>query len=171
MTNATPDQYHFTGYLTFDEYLESRRAVASRVGLWANAVVLLYGAAMLVWGALLPDGTDRVTAVLLGAAMIFCAVVALPGLFALLVRHDWAGSPWIRKQFSTTVGRDGVTSLDDRGHASHLDWSNFIRFSETKALFLLFLGPRFTVCLPKRLLPESEHGNFRKLVASAMDAV
>lgn len=171
MTDAIPDQYQFTGYLTFAEYFESRQAVVSRVSFWTDAVVLLCGAAMLVWGALLPDGTDRVTAVLLGAAMVFCAVVVLPGLVALLARRDWARSPRIKKQFSTTVGREGVTSLDDRGHPSHLDWGNFIRFRESKSLFLLFLAPRFAMCLPKRLLPESEHGDFRMLVASAINAI
>jgi hypothetical protein len=83
------------------------------------------------------------------------SVIAIAlGIF-LLLRLRLAARAAYRKDFvpaletTLTVSDSGVESRSAKGD-SHLDWSAFVRYSETKRLLLLYIQSRFFLIIPKR---------------------
>ena len=160
-----PDTYSIKGALTFPEYLECHKILAAKRRLWIRGVLLVIAAGLLVYGALqsptIPDPAYILPAIILPLS----AFVISPHLFRRRVRRNWDRYPAIRKDMEITVTAEGIDSLDDKGNPSHMAWSNFIRFRESKSLFLLHLSPLLPLCLPKRLVPEEDLPGLRQLLS------
>ncbi|MCP3962658.1 MAG: hypothetical protein GY719_32870 [bacterium] len=156
--------------MTFDEYLESHRALAARRRWWIRSIFLLYGAFMVVYGAFFAGSSSQATLiVVMGGIFVAYALVISPAQFRYRVRRNWQRYPKIKEEFDITVGEEGIATIDDKGNPSHSDWSGFLGFRETENLFLVYRSPLLPLCLPKRLLADSDVAGFRRLLSSAME--
>lgn len=115
--------------------------------------------------SLLTLATDRQTT--------FVSVVPLFALAAFWAIFLW-GTPWwsARTQFLQQPAAQGsrTMALDDsgvhwrwKGGEADVEWTNFIRFLESKTLFLLYTSPVCFNIVPKRAFAPGETESFRGL--------
>jgi hypothetical protein len=74
----------------------------------------------------------------------------------------------MRRGFDVTILPDGVQVMDDKGNPSHTSWESFLRFSEHKSFFLLYLSPRLPLFLPKRLVAEEDIDGLRAILSKSL---
>lgn len=163
-----PPEYNLKGTLTFEEYLECHKILAVQRRLWIRSIITIYGTGTLIYGlAFAPTGPD-LTFTIIGALFVVYGFVISPILFRYRVKRNWDRYPKIKKEFDITVSPDGVQIIDDKGNPSHSAWDSFLRYRESDSLFLLYLSPVLPLCLPKRLVSESDRGELRSILASAI---
>jgi YcxB-like protein len=164
MTN----KYNLRGALTFEEYLECHQILAKTRRFWIRGVLGVYGSGMLLYGLLVAGSRPDGTFLALGGILLAYSLIVSPIQFRYRVKRNWDRYPRIRKDFDITVSPAGVDVLDDRENPSHSAWDNFLRFRESKSLFLLFLSPLLPLCLPKRLIAAGDIEGLRELLSSAI---
>lgn len=162
-------EYRLKGTLTFEEYLECHKILAAKRRISLRGVVILGGALFLLLGVLGRGEESGSTRVILGAIFLFYGAVLSPILFRFRVKRNWNQYPRIRDEFDITIQLDGVQSIDDKGNPTHTAWDSFIRFRESKSLFLLYLSPFLPICLPKRLVMEEELDGLRTVLESSIE--
>ena len=95
----------------------------------------------------------------------------LAAFWAVLI---W-GAPWwsARTQFQQQPAAQGPRTMTLDGSGIHwrwkggqadVEWTNFIRFLESKTVFLLYTSPACFNIVPKRAFAPSETESFRKLL-------
>lgn len=108
------------------------------------------------------------------------SVAPLFGLVAFWAIFIW-GAPWwsSRVQFQQQPAVQGskTMTLDGsgihwqwRGGQADVEWTNFIRFLESKTVFLLYTSPVCFNIVPKRALTPGETDSFRRLLQEKLGA-
>jgi hypothetical protein len=155
--------YDLTQKDFYDSFVAHReRSVVSK---WSFR--LLFGFVFLFPAiGLLTLATDRQTK--------FVSVVPLFALAAFWAIFIW-GTPWwsARTQFLQQPAAQGsrTMTLNDsgvhwlwKGGQADVEWTNFIRFLESKTLFLLYTSPACFNIVPKRAFAPGETESFRALL-------
>ncbi len=148
--------------LTFNDYLEANQAHVksqrfSYFFLWVGSIFLMV------------RGFD---CILSGNIWIFFFFVIL-GIFAnpsfnplqrYYLARTWESQPSIRKPITIEITKEGIT-LYSPYFKSNLKWKIYIRFIETKNLFMIYQSNRFFNLFPKRAFSSDEQVNeFRDLL-------
>jgi len=131
---------------------------------WALALRVSYGLFVIVLAAFAPP-QFLVPGIILGAVVILYAFLVAPLRFRRAVKRNWDQYPAAHRNFDISLVSDGVESLDHKGNPTHLPWEDFHRSGETDAMFLLYLSPKLTLCLPKRLVLEQDLAVVREVLA------
>ncbi len=163
-----PNKYTLNGTLTFDEYLECHRILAAKRRFWVRGIITLYGIGALIYGLFIAPSNPSIPVIIIGAFFALYGVFFSPIQFRFRVKRNWDRYPKVRKEFSITILEDGLQAIDDKGNPSHTSWDNFVRFFESKSLFLLYVSPLLPLCLPKRLIPEEDRAELRTLLSSSV---
>jgi hypothetical protein len=162
-------EYNLKGCLTFGGYLECHKILAAKRRLWIRSIVILYGVGMVVYGLIIaPSGPDF-TLTTIAAIFLAYGLIISPIQFRYRVKRNWDRYPKIKKEFDITILSDGVQIIDDKGNPSHSSWGSFLRFRESKSLFLLYLSPLLPLCLPKRLVADAEIDGLRGIISTAIE--
>jgi hypothetical protein len=163
-----PDDYTFIGTVTFDEYLECHKILAAKRRFWIRSIVTIYGIGAFVYGLLVATSSPNISLMTIGGFFAMYGIFISPVQFRFRVKRNWDRYPKIKKEFCITISEGGLQALDDKGNPSHTAWDNFVRFSESSSLFLLYISPLSPLCLPKRLIPEERHQGLRSLLTSCV---
>ena len=87
--------------------------------------------------------------------------------FYMRIRYTrtWEKTPSFHKSLETYGFDDnGFHTEDDGGNLSVIHWDKFIKWRESKDLFLIYLSPYMFVFLPKRLVNIEEQNQIRELL-------
>lgn len=163
-----PTEYKLKGTLTFEEYLECHKILAAKRRLWIRAIMIVYGASMLIYGVAFVSFRPDLALTIIGAILVVYGSVISPIQFRYRVMHNWKRYPRMKKDFDITVSRDGLEIIDDKGNPSYSAWDNFLRFRESESLFLLYMSPLLPLCLPKRLVPGPDVEGLRAMLTSSI---
>ena len=163
-----PAENNLKGTVTFDEYLECHKILAAKRRMWIRSIITVYGAGMLIYGMAFAPSKPDLTFTIIGTLFVVYGFVISPIQFRYRVKRNWDRYPKMKKEFDITVSPDGVQVVDDKGNPSHSAWDSFLRFGESDSLFLLYLSPLLPLCLPKRLVPQSDLDGLRSLLASSV---
>ena len=100
----------------------------------------------------------------------------IPGIFLLYLiirpsylrtryKRTWERTPSFHRS-SETYGFDenGFHTEDDSGNLSVTHWDKFLKWRESKDLFLMYLSPYLFVFLPKRFVGMEEQNQIRELL-------
>src|SRR5215471_12287310 len=153
----------------YNSFLAHRqRSVVSK---WTFRLVFVFIFLLPAIG-LLTLATDRQTT--------FVSVVPLFALAAFWSVFFW-GTPWwsARMQFQQQPAVQGSRTMVLDGSGVHwrwnggeanVEWTNFIRFLESKTLFLLYTSPACFNIVPKRAFAPGETESFRGLLEEKLGA-
>jgi len=125
-------EYNIKGTVTFEEYLECRKILAAKRRPWIRAIIISYGAGILIYATAFSVSKPDVTFILIGALLVLYGIVISPILFRYRVRRNWERYPMIKRDFDVTVSEKGLETADDKGNPSHADWDSFFRFRESE---------------------------------------
>ena len=156
------EEYRFEGNLTFEDYHECHFALAFMRRLVIRGICLIYGVGTVLYVLLSNAGMYLLLGI--GIFLILYAIVISPIQFRLRVRRIWDNYPKAHQPFSFLVAEEGLTAKDDRGNPVFTGWDNFLKYRETKSLFMIHLSPHMPLCLPKRLLASNQLDPFRDLL-------
>ena len=162
-------EYHLKGCLAFDEYLECHEILAAKRRLWIRGIITVYGAGMAIYGMVFAPSPPDVALTMIGAFFVAYGFVLSPIQFRYRVKRNWDRYPKIKKDFDIKILPDGLQIMDDKGNPSHTSWGSFLRFRESKSLFLLYLSPLLPLCLPKRLVAEAEIDGLRAIISTSIE--
>ncbi len=165
---SMPAEYNLKGTVTFDEYLECHKILAAKRRMWIRTIITIYGAGMLIYGMGFAPSRPDLMFTIIGALLVFYGFVISSIQFRYRVKRNWDRYPRMKKDFDITVSSAGVQVVDDKGNPSHTAWDSFLRYRESDSLFLLYLSPLLPLCLPKRLIPESDRDGLRSMLASSV---
>lgn len=154
--------------MTFDEYLECHKILAAKRRIWVRSIIVVYAIGILIYGLFISASSPSLPLIIIGAFFAVYGIFISPIQFRYRVKRNWERYPKMRKDFSITILEDGVQAIDDKGNPSHTAWDNFVRFSESDSLFLLYVSPLLPLCLPKRLIPEDDRGGLRTLLSASV---
>lgn len=79
------------------------------------------------------------------------------------------GDNRLRDQFEATISDSGIDVSSSKA-ASKYDWSAFVRYVETKNLFLVYQAPQVFNVFPKRVFAAEELDAFRSLLDQRLGA-
>jgi hypothetical protein len=126
-----------------------------------NIVRLIFGIAAGVCAILTAIAGDGVWAVIFGTV---CLVIL--GVFILAPKRAVSSllkTPYYQGKIRF-VGDDSGTQFIYRTGDSNTQWSGYVRYRETKHLFLLFVSDSGFRAIPKRALPAEQASQFRNLL-------
>jgi hypothetical protein len=66
----------------------------------------------------------------------------------------WDGQPLLHRPRTVEADDDGITFTDPFAY-HRLSWQNYLKWSETPRLFLLFLSDRSAEFIPKSAFPDA----------------
>jgi hypothetical protein len=145
-----------------DDYVEAQRAhMKSARGY---RIVLGLGALCLVFSAfdLYEMGFSHAApAILLGLFWISCPFL----FFTTRCRRDFKKHPNLSREYTFRADESGIhlrSDVSDHGGK----WEVYVRFRETKNLFLLYYGARMFLMIPKRALQGTGEDAFRGLIVA-----
>jgi hypothetical protein len=80
-------------------------------------------------------------------------------------QRTWEQTPWVHRPQSVTIDESGLTFTEPTAER-RLSWDHFLRFTETKNLFLLFNAEYSADLIPKRIFATAaQTDEFRALLA------
>ena len=82
---------------------------------------------------------------------------------------SFRGDNRLKDQFEATISDSGI-DVSSSTVASKYDWSAFIRYAETKNLFLVYQAPQVFNVFPKRVFDPEELSVFRRLLDQKLGA-
>jgi len=87
----------------------------------------------------------------------------------LQVWLSFRGDNRLQDQFEATISVSGI-DVSSSTAASKYDWSAFVRYAETKNLFLVYQAPQVFNVFPKRVFAPEELDAFRSLLDQRLGA-
>jgi hypothetical protein len=93
----------------------------------------------------------------------------LTSYLKLQVWLSFRGDTRLKDQFEATISDSGIDVSSSRA-ASKYDWSAFVRYAETKNLFLVYQAPQVFNVFPKRVFAPEEVHAFRSLLDQRLGA-
>lgn len=125
---------------------------------WAMAVLLLLAAA---FGSFGPKtrGVSALPMFLVAAFWLYCAT----GLWRRAGQRAFSGRPELAQAYQVEVSDSGIV-FDGPISSSRWTWPAFVKFIESKDVFLAFLSPCTFVIFPKRLLAPGQPDQLRELL-------
>jgi hypothetical protein len=87
----------------------------------------------------------------------------------LQVWLSFRGDNRLRDQFDATISDSGIDVSSPKA-ASKYDWSAFVRYAETKNVFLVYQAPQVFNVFPKRAFTAEEVDAFRNLLDRRLGA-
>ncbi len=154
------------GKITFDEYLECQKFIYKKRVLISRSIVFVCGVFFLCLDWYYDFKVYNIVLLFLSFIYISYALFLGKLRFKYIVKKNWKKYPKIHEEMTLNILEDGLSSYDDKGNPSHLNWSSFMDFKESENLFLLFLSPNLPICIPKKLLKEEEITKFYDLCSS-----
>lgn len=145
---------------TADDYADAQVAHSKSLALYYAFLVV--GVLALVMGiALLPKRGLAVSApeFIMGAGFILWTLVFLP----LHAKRDFKKQPHMAGTKLVRADDEGLALESDLGKSEN-KWSLFTKFRETPRVFMLYVGARNFMIIPKRALSAVEQDQFRALV-------
>ncbi|NOX54007.1 MAG: YcxB family protein [Planctomycetes bacterium] len=124
-----------------------------------------------VWGAFL--GLGVFTWLSSGNPIFFLVILVYLALIRPVwmrahLRRLWSQTASLHKETQYGFDAKGVHTFDDEGNPVVSHWDNFTGYAETKHAFLLDLGPKMFVCLPKRFFSAEQQQEMRALLAEKL---
>lgn len=166
----------FTFSYTFDDYREANRAHARMNKVrWLIrtlfTILFLLGALFMLTVLVVSQATPGTGE--LGWAnikpilpwLVICGAFMVWSLAAtsIALRRAWRGQPALQLQQTIEIGDAGLV-VDDVQSRNEYSWNAFIRFIETRNLFLLFPSSLVFVIIPKRAIAPSELDALRTML-------
>lgn len=129
-------------------------------GAWSKALPV-FGSLLILAGlgsiALDPkQNAGAIVPILVGLFFVF-------GL-RLRIRQSFRQDNRLQQPFEAVVSQDGIDISSQTG-SSKYEWSAFIRFAESKNLFLVYQAPKVFNVFPKRAFAPGEVESFRSLLS------
>lgn len=118
--------------------------------LWVLGIA---GIVIGVFGSIGPNGKigPAVPLFLISGYLIYVALT----VWARAGRRAFSGRPELSQEYAVEISDSGIV-FDGPISGTRWTWPAFIKFAETKDLFLAYLSPCAFVILPKRLLPSGQ---------------
>jgi hypothetical protein len=131
---------------------------------WALGVFMLL---MAISGSTGPKGNfvSALPAFLLAAVWFYFAT----SIWKRAARRAYRGRPELAQEFKVDIGDTGIF-FDGPISAMRWTWPAFVRFTESKDLFLAYLSPCAFVILPKRMLGPGQTDQLRELLRQKLPA-
>ena len=103
--------------------------------------------------------------------LVGALVVSLFFIFAvrLQVWLSFRRDNRLQDQFEAVISDNGIDVASSRADSKY-DWSAFLRYAETKSLFLVYQAPRVFNIFPKRAFAAEEVDEFRRLLDRKLGA-
>jgi hypothetical protein len=119
----------------------------------AGAFLVVYGLASLIGHR--GSYYEAVSQIVVGLLFVFCV--------RLLVKFSFKRDFAKHQGTKTIISSEGI-AFSDSNSQSTSKWSAFIRYAETKNLFMLFYRPNLCHTLPKRAFAPEDLSRFRELL-------
>lgn len=161
-------KYIIEGKLQFEEYFDSHKKAAQMPRSVLRTVVVLGGLFVVVLN-LPKSAIDSVFSswqLFFGFGLIVYGLVVSPLQFRYRVQRNWNRYPAAHRQQRFSFDNNGMTTIDDVGNPAVTNWDKFIRWSETKSSFMLYISPLLWIVVPKRLLGIERVAEFRLFLTS-----
>jgi len=154
---------------TFEDYLEAARAHGKRsllftVSWYFIATIVALAAGVTAVQAIQQEPVSlNVLGMLIPASFLF---VTSPLFVRLMARKQWNQQPQSQGRIDYEITPD-VLRAATKTSTAEMTWAGFIRFVETKNLFLLYPNKLIFHIIPKRAFASlDELASFRELAAS-----
>jgi hypothetical protein len=92
-------------------------------------------------------------------------LIIRPSYMRTRYKRTWENTPSFHKSLEANgFDENGFYTEDDGGNLSVIHWDKFIKWRESKEIFLIYLSPHLFVFLPKRLVSPEEQNQIRELL-------
>jgi hypothetical protein len=98
--------------------------------------------------------------VLLGLLWISCPFL----FFRSRVKKDFERHPNLSREYSLHVDGSGIRLTNELSETGG-KWPVYVKFQETRNLFMLYYGTRMFLIVPKRIFAGTELDQFRELIS------
>ncbi len=147
---------HVTGPSQFADYLEGFRYMTRVRRLALRGGILAISLAVLLW----PSNEFA----FVGVFLAFYAIFLSDFLFTYRLRRFWEQSPEWQQPIDMHINDEGMRQSDQQGQQELIRWEDFTCLKESRNLFLLLLGPKAWIAVPKRLLNADKEEQVRSFV-------
>src|SRR5260370_2758582 len=162
-----------TYQITADEYADAQRAHLSSKASWRwRNRITLAGAILMLALSIFIAIIDRTGRAMVRPGIIFFSLC----LAFLLLRHTNLLWRWqynkidsLKRENTVEIREDGITASTEAAR-SEIKWISYIRWYESKTLFLLYQQPRLFNIYPKRAFGPGEVDEFRELLQRKIPA-
>jgi len=159
--------------ITPEEYGDAQRAHLSSKAWWRwKNRITLAGAILMLALSILTTIVDPAMGVMVRPGIIFfslCLAFLLLRYTNLLWRWQYNKIDALKRGFTSEIGDEGIVSNSEAARGD-IKWISFIRWYESKTLFLLYQQPRLFNIYPKRAFGPGELDEFRDLLQRKIPA-
>jgi hypothetical protein len=147
--------------LSWEEYYTAWRFLKRRSSEYAPEKIA--GATLVLMGIAIWMLGGHALFVIVGVCTGLAAIISVPMLYRLGLRHRWAREPLHGIEHQVSFSEEGIHYLQGPTE-SHLDWGFYERLIESEDGFLLICGEDVFSLIPKRAFASAEAINdFRAL--------
>ncbi len=159
--------------ITPEEYGEAHRAHASSKALWRwrNRISLTIIIIFLAVSIAVSIFDSEMRVMVRPAIILFSGLLVLLflGRSNLLWRRQYNKIDSLKRESTVEIREDGITASTEAAR-SEIKWISFIRWYESKTLFLLYQQPSLFSIYPKRAFEPGEVDEFRELLQRKIPA-
>jgi hypothetical protein len=157
---------------TFNEYVEANRSHFRlrrlvEIAWYFVAPLLLFALAYTIVETVLYQSEPVSVNQFSGDAFLVAIIFASsPFSFRFMMRRQWKRQPQLHRRVKYEIDPDSVRVTTETS-TGEMTWANFIRFVESKNLFLLYPNKIVFHMIPKRAFASAEEmDSFRELATS-----
>jgi hypothetical protein len=104
--------------------------------------------------------------------LLYVSAIASHNHRTAMPRH-WESRPDLHRHQTTEITAEGISFSDTLSHRNY-QWPAFVKYEETRHLFLLFTSEKMALMIPKRAFPSEEQlaamRNLMKLIPASQSA-
>lgn len=162
---------HIAYKLTAKDLIEANRLHLSRgasssirmgrrMALGIGILILAITLAALAFAPSTAQLTRSIPALFFGLLLVFLTTLAVP----LIVKRSFLKDKRLHDEFAAEITESGIEILSPNSRGQ-MDWSVFLRYFETKNLFLLYQSPQLFNVFPKCAFTPEQIDEFRSMLA------
>ncbi len=161
--------------ITEEEFVEAQKLyhsgrplihrISSRILMVLGFALAALGVFLLIWSRDQQPVGNPLSMVLVGVIFVFVTVL-YPNLIA---KRTFAKDGRLRQEFTVDFTDQGVEASSATSTGRN-DWCNYVRFAESKNVFLSYLSARLFSIFPKRAFAPGEVEEVRQLLQRKLRA-